>query len=286
MDIDLSLRIIYDLFNYDDPKYEANYKDSELLIINLNSVFSTAFYEPMINEFKNEERLDFYVEKISEMFKKLLIRFSSQRIIIVYSDMKANFIEIYKDWRKKRYQNKTKNEFAKVVFNHFIDVFNKIEEVSPTVDIIHTDEFDPALFTHFYIYMKNYDKKIFLISRDRLDFLNLEHENVLMFDGQQYYTEESFKNHEVKKLPKINIHFLKFYYRLRGIKKYDYPGVRGYGPKRSIRYIKENIDNLVDGYDKYCDKQLLLFYFDKYIEDFLDKEKREKLSDIINKSKF
>ena len=286
MDSKLSLRIMYDLFTFDNPNFEVNYNECELVIINLNSVFSTTFYEPMIEEFMmSDDTMGDYVDSVGEMFKKALMHFSSQRILLIYSDKVSNLTEIYEDWRKSRYKNKSMNEFAKVIFNHFIDVFNQIEDVNPTVDIINTEEFDPAIFTHSFIRLRDYNKKIFLISRDRLDFLNIENENVLMFDGQEFYTEKNFREHECKKLPEIHIQFLKYYYRLRGIKKYDYPGVRGFGPKRTFGYMENNISNLVDGYDKYNDEELRLFDFDKFI-DGLSSEQLDKLLEIVNKSKF
>lgn len=282
IDMGLSLNLIFKLFDFDH--HEVG--DCDLVIINLNSVFSTTFYPEMIEEFMDDEdKMQEYVGSISEMFKMVITKFDNQRIILVYSPEVSNFIDVYENWRMERYQNKEKNEFAKIIYNHFINTFNKIDDINPTINIINSKRFDPVIFTHAFINIRGYEKEVFLISRDRMDFLNLENENLTMYDGQQFYTKETFKDHEVGKLPNIDIRFLKYYYRLRGIYKYDYPGVRGYGEKRSVRYIKKNLSKLVDGEDKHIDEEFVLFDFGKFIAN-LSEDDYNDLLDIINGCKF
>lgn len=285
MDTDLSLRILNDLFLFEIG--DEHLDGVDMVVINLNSVFSTTYYEEMINHFnENPDKLEEYVDSIGDIFKKVLIEFSGIRIVFIGTSQKSkHFLEIYPKWRHRRYDNKDQNEFAQKIFGHFTSVFEKLHEVNPMIELVDTEEFDPAVYTHAFIRFRGYEKPVFLVSRDRLDFLNLVNENVVMFDGQQFYTEEEFENHEVKKLPNINIHFLKFYYLLRGIKKYDYPGVRGYGVKRTSKYLKGNMHKMVDGTDKYLSEDLKLFDFDKFING-LEKEDKKKLLDIVHNSKF
>lgn len=287
MDSELSLRIMFDLFKFIEDEEISNdeYKNAEISIINLNSVFSTTFYEEMMRELSDEDKLNDYVESVGEIFKMVLTHLSSHRIILVYTDQESEFTEIYEDWKKSRYENKEMNKFAKLVFKHFIEVFNKIKKVNPTIDIINTEEFYPTVFTHAFIRFRNIKEPIFLVSRDRLDFLNLINDNVILFDGQEFLTEENFDQHESKKLPNIDVHFLKYYYRLRGIKKYDYPGVRGKGEKRTLKYMSNHLDELVEGRNKFIDKQMRLFDFDMYIDN-MTKEKYNKLVSIVNDTEF
>lgn len=292
MDTDLSLRIMSDLFkfmssDFEEPDY-LDLNDVELVIINLNSVFSTTFYESMIDVFnEDEEKMNSYVESIGDLFKQVLTYLSSQRIIMLYTDQVVNFVELYPDWKKERFKNKKKNKFAQKIYQHFIEVFNEIKTVNPTVDIINTGEFAPCIFVHGFINIRGYDKPVFLISRDRLDFLLLENDNLIMFDGQEFYIGDKFEEHTVKKIPRINIHFLKYWYRIRGIKKYSYYGVRGKGPIRTKKYLEKNQDHIIDGKSKYDDeKEMCIFDFDKYVNVFLKDDRYDKLVELINNTKF
>ena len=60
MDSELSLRIMFDLFKFIEDEEISNdeYKNAEISIINLNSVFSTTFYEKMMRELSNEDKLN------------------------------------------------------------------------------------------------------------------------------------------------------------------------------------------------------------------------------------
>lgn len=287
MDTDLSIKLIFKLLNFpQNEDIEIPLEDFELTIINLNSIFSTTFYENMINEFLvDESKMTEYVEAISEIFKMVLTFLTGKKIIMLYSTKISDFTNIYEKWRNERHENKEKNEFAKVIFTHFINIFDKLHEASPLIEITNTDIFDPVIYPHAFIRIREYNKNIFLVSRDRLDFLNLINPNIIMYDGQQLYTKETFSDHGVKKIPKIDIEFLKYYYLLRGIKKYNYPGIRGMGRKRSIKYIDQNLSELVDGKDQYINKNIRLFDFDEYINN-LKKDKYKKLLNIINGSKF
>lgn len=285
MNVDLSRRIMFDLLKFQDND-NISIKDYNIVIINLNSVFSTTFYESMINEFlEDENKMSDYVTSVSDMFKLILTSLRNKRIILIYSNTISNFTKIYPKWRHNRYDNKKKNEFAKIIFDHFIDVFNQLKGASPLIEIVDTQEFDPALFTHAFILLRNYKEEILLISRDRLDFLNLININVTLFDGQETYTKNNFCENTVKKLPNIDIEFLKYYYTLRGIKKYDYPGVRGMGRKRTIKYIESNLNRIVDGEDEKIHPYIEIFDFDLFIDN-LSKESYQKLLDIVNKLKF
>lgn len=285
MDIDLSRRIMFDLLKFRDNE-NIHMDDYNTVIINLNSVFSTTFYESMINEFLvDEDKMSEYVSSVSEMFKLVLTSLRTKRVILIYSNEVSNFIKIYPKWRHSRYDNKKKNEFAKMIFEHFVDIFNQLKKASPLIEIINTKQFDPAVFTHAFILLRDYKKEILLISRDRLDFLNLINENATMFDGQETYTKENFCENTVKKLPNLDIEFLKYYYAIRGIKKYDFPGVRGKGRKRTIKYIESNLDRIVDGEDEKIYPYIEIFDFDMFIEN-LDKKEYQVLLDIVNKSKF
>ncbi|MFW6015190.1 MAG: hypothetical protein ACOCRK_01985 [bacterium] len=285
MDVSLSLKIMFDLLRFQENN-DIILEDYDVVILNLNSVFSTTFYENMVNEFlTDEKKMTEYVSSISEMFKLVLTSLRNKRVILVYSNDVSNFTDIYPKWRHNRYDNKKKNEFAKIIFEHFIDIFNQLKEASPLIEIIDTKEFDPAVFTHAFILLRDFKKEILLISRDRLDFLNLINENVTMFDGQETYTKDNFCDNTVKKLPNLDIEFLKYYYTLRGIKKYDYPGVRGMGEKRTIKYIESNLNRIVDGKDEKIQPYIKIFDFDLFIDNLKDDE-YQKLLEIVNNGKF
>ena len=208
-----------------DGKYDRIYVD-------INSVVSIMFRADNVNSKK-------IVESTYASFERLLTKYSktNTEIVVLFTTARSKYhTDIYPDWCKSRYDrvNLSKSEGMKdLIFS-----LKKFSEQNKLIRVINTKEFHPAAIVKF---LEDGLKTRFIIISKDMVFYAMDMNHGSQFTGVTYidYDDDVAVMSDRHKDIEVSRRMLKYYYALCGDSRNEFSGVSGYGPNKSIKYIKE-----------------------------------------------
>ena len=251
----------------DITKANINVNDYNVVFVNLTSILNTLFYESIMDELKERDKLKEYVDKMQVLFKNNLMAMHRSHIrYYFYFSSKASRNKKYYDlWDS--YINKYKFVFPMhAIYEMFIDSVKKLSKGFNNITIIDTEDIETAIIPWYYAKHHSIQKdKALIISRDLLDFINIR-KGFHLFDSTQLF--KSLENHTSKKISCVPKELISYYLYLLPIDKHSYapPLIRA-GKKNSVRYIISILNEGIDSAEIFRTKAFTIFDFDKFIAD-------------------
>ena len=231
------------------PEYKGSIVDRKYIFIDLDSIFSIFLTndDKIPEEYDQRVSLAEDIVSIIKYFLSLHIRYSE--IFFFYRLEKGtHFPSIYPKWNNERYKRFNNDEV--VIFLHKI-LINNIKKLSKNTDKVKivkcTD--DTILTVKNYIKRYNYND-IVIHSRDP-HYLCLFHlyKEICIFDGKSYMTGDTYKVMRSKSLPELDPYLLPYYFLICGMKRNEYKGKDKYGPKKTIAYINDRLEDVLNKTD-------------------------------------
>ena len=244
------------------------------IYIDINSVVSIMFRADDVNSKK-------IVESTYASFERLLTKYSrdNTEITILFTTHKSKYhTSIYPDWCKSRYErvDLSKSEGMK----ELIFALKKFSEQNKLIKVINTKEFHPAVIVK---YLEDGLKNRFIIISKDMVFYAMDMDFGSQYTGVTYidYDEDVAVLSDRHKDVEISRKMLKYYYALCGDTRNEFTGVSGYGPNKSIKYIKENKLELEAGLE-HPQKEAIEKYCKLYdVSNMLITADKEKLNKIL-----
>lgn len=221
--------------------------DFEYILINLDSVFSTCFYPQMMDVFMiDDDALRDFTSELRDCLRTVLMYYSDKKVLLYHASEKAKVhCELYPRWRMGKYKDREYNTYANDIWDQFKEVFTYLKNNAFMVDLQDTCDKEPSLLVRSIFNMDMFDaKKSIIVSRDKMDFLNIDIPGISIWDGTTMFTSGKFNEHSSKKFPKMASYMFRYYMAVRGEDKLAYPGVPGYAKKKSVDFIYNNFANI------------------------------------------
>lgn len=207
--------------------------DAKRIYIDLNSCLSILFREEDIN---NEEIID-EVGINLERFLQLYIADKVEVIILFTLEPSQAHIDTFPEWCKERYQ---RVDFMKSNFlPKLIQGLKEFSEKNSLIKVANTHKVHPALVV--YCSEIKTRKKFAVLSKDVI-FQCLPLNHMIIFTGR-YYIDMSDRSRPMPDdvdLPEPTSLFLPVYLSIRGDSRNEYPGVKGFGFRNTMKYITEH----------------------------------------------
>lgn len=249
--------IIYKMFAID-----TNYNT---IYIDLNSCLSVIFRYSDVNE-------QALVDEVYKIIESFLLKYSNKKVkIVILWTVKPSkvHVQLYNDWCKERYErvDLRKSTFIKTL----IVGLGKFSEANPELlKLINVHEVHPVVvIKHLEMYNKDVsriNKRFVILSKDYV-FRCLNMHRAIIYTGVDYIDfQDSFKvlpDHI--ELDNSDV-LLKYYLAIKGDKRNEYPGARGFGVQRSLAYIINHKVELLANIPiiKKDDEEDLTEYIEKY----------------------
>lgn len=239
--------------------------ETRKIYIDLNSCFSILFHYDNINSPEAVEIISREIEK----FLQLYINDKVEIIVLFTLEPSQAHIDIYPDWCKERYERVSyqKSEFLQTL----ILSLHKFSETNPLIKVVNTKKVHPSLIV--YKNEKNSRKRSTVLSKD-IVFQCLPLTNIIVYTGVSYIDLDDPMRTlpDDIELPEPYSLFLPYYLALRGDSRNEFPGMSGYGPKKSKEYIDKNKLRLKSGiespdhpYKEWMDKYSQLYDINKLL---------------------
>lgn len=265
MTTDVSLMQCERLLSLQNASIDIN--DYDVVFLNLTSILNTLFYESIIEELKDKDKLRDYIDRLQIIFKNQIM--SIHRINIkyyfYYSSKPSLNKKYYENW--DMYINKYKFIYpTHNIYEQFISAVKNLAKGFNNITVIDTGEIESAVVPyHYSLYHSIKPGSALIISRDLMDFINI---------GKGYYLFDSvilFKNleeHASKKLCCVPEELIKYYLYLLPIEKHSYvPPLPRAGKKNSVRYLITAMNEGIDKAEMFHTNQFTIFDYDKYIKE-------------------
>jgi hypothetical protein len=248
--------------------------DFDRIYIDVNSVVSVLFRADDVNSKK-------IVESSFASFERIFTKYTKRNteIYLLFSTVKSTYhVGIYEEWCKERYE---RVDLSKSLgMKELIFALKKFSEQNKLIRVINTKEFHPALIVK---YLEDGTKNRFIvISKDTVFYAfdinhGSQYTGVIYIDYDDDVAVMSDRHKEVE----IPRKMIKYYYALCGDKRNEFPGVSGYGPNKSIKYIKEYKLELEAGLE-HPQKEAIEKYCKLYdVSNMLITADKEKLNKIL-----
>lgn len=207
--------------------------DTRKIYIDLNSCLSILFHYENIN---SPEAVEIISREI-ERFLQLYINDKVEIIVLFTLEHSQAHCDIYPDWCKERYERVAynKSDFLQTL----ILSLHKFSETNPLIKVVNTKKVHPALVV--YENEKNSRKRSTILSKD-IVFQCLPLKNIVVYTGVAYMDLDDPMRTvpDDVELPEPYSMYLPYYLALRGDSRNEFPGMNGYGPKKSSEYVRRN----------------------------------------------
>ena len=244
------------------------------IYIDINSVVSIMFRADNINSQK-------IVETTYKSFERLLTKYANRNteIVVLFSTVKSEYhCNIYEDWCKKRYDRVDLNKSQGM--KELIFSLKKFSEQNKLVRVINTKEFHPAIIVK---YLEDGLKNRFVVISKDTVFYAMEMSHGSQFTGSIYidYDVDTAVLSDIHNDVDMKRNMIKYYYAICGDNRNEFPGISGYGPNKSIKYLRTNkLEIEADLEHQYKE------WFDKYsklydVSNMLMTVDKEKLNNIL-----
>lgn len=245
--------------------------DTKKIYIDLNSCMSILFHYKGINDVEIVKIVSDEIER----FLQLYLNDKVEIIILFTLEPSQAHIDIYPDWCKVRYERVaySKSEFLQ----NLILSLHRFSEDNPLIKVVNTKKVHPALIV--YKNEVNSRNRSTVLSKDVV-FQCLPLTNIVVYTGVNYMDlDDPMRNlPDDIELPEPYSLFLPVYLSLRGDSRNEFPGLSGFGPKKSCSYINKNKIRIKTGIESpdHSEKEWIDKYSQLYnINKLLDVNKEE-----------
>ena len=238
--------------------------DTRRIYLDLNSCFSILFRYDDINSPEAVEIVGTEIEK----FLQLYLNDKVEIIILFTLDKSQAHLDIFPDWCLERYK---RVDYARSDFLQTLIIgLKKFSDNNPLIKVINTKKVHPALVV--YKNEKDRRKRSTVLSKDVV-FQCLPIKNLVIYTGV-YYIDLDDRKRDLPddiELPEPYDLFLPYYLAMRGDGRNEFPGLKGFGPKKSLEYIEVNKIKIKAGLDhpekEWLDKYSKLYNINKLLEE-------------------
>lgn len=236
--------------------FDVRLEDSKMkrIYVDLNSALSIIFRYENIND---EDIITFTRDAI-ENFLLTNLKFHSEVILLYSLESSIVHTAIYPEWCKERDGRVriVESDFIKKLLYSF-----KRNEGKLKVRVVNTRGIHPAIL--IYKNELKYRTRSIILSRDCV-FRCMTLSNVVLWNGVSWINPSSSILDLPDKIELDDPNFsLPYYYTLRGDKRNEYKGFDGYGPVRTVAYLKQHRLKLKADLDhpnkEFIDKHLPLY---------------------------
>lgn len=249
------------------PDYMGDIPEKKNIFVDLDSVLSILLTSNDKIPDNPKNKLNAANAIIENFIEFLNMHIKYSKVIFFYRLEKSEYFKsIYKDWqieREKRYENDDVINFLHKI------LINKLRKIKITnLEIVKCND---ATILTMNEYLKEYKPKDTVIHSRDPHYLCLfyYHSQLMIYDGKTYMTGRNYHKTRSKLLPNINSKMLPYYFLICGMKRNDYPGIEKYGTIKTVNYLLNNFENIIDGKDELIKK------VEKYKKIFLLNEKDE-----------
>lgn len=220
--------------------------ETNIMMVNLNSLISPFFYKKLNEEIKKDANFFVLAQSVLNIFRAQMIeRYSDKRVIFYYKDINKEYIlrSLYTNWRIIKAKDDN-SPFGLKIYEIFDNTLNELAKINQ-VSVIKT-EFDEHTFIPR-VFTKDTSENILIISRDPMDLSNAIHDNISIWNGRYHYSSKHVKRPDKNDLDIINISpiGIPWVLMIAGMpNKIGYSGIANFGLKKAIKYIMDNIDIL------------------------------------------
>ena len=228
------------------------------VVLDLNSALNTICRVEGLAEYS----VELYINEISHLIRNFIQSNLDKKIIVLYNKEKTYLKEKLGDKYLDFFYDK-RPELSNNIIEHFIKILEKIGE-STNINVIDTGKFEVALI----IYILKNRGNVLIISRNHLVLQTIK-DGGYHWDGTFMYSRDTpvEKTYNTKnigsklKFPKeLPYTMLPYYIFMRGILGHGYPGMNGFGEKRTMDYLRDHISEIVDGNDKTINYDILNWF--------------------------
>ena len=228
------------------------------VVLDLNSALNTICRVEGLAEYG----VELYINEISHLIRNFIQSNLDKKIIVLYNKEKTYLKEKLGDKYLDFFYDK-RPELSNNIIEHFIKILEKIGE-STNINVVDTGKFEVALIISI---LKNRGN-VLVISRNHLVLQTIK-DGGYHWDGTFMYSRDTpvEKTYNTKnigsklKFPKeLPYTMLPYYIFMRGILGHGYPGMNGFGEKRTMDYLRDHISEIVDGNDKTINYDILNWF--------------------------
>ena len=237
--------------------------DTRRIYLDLNSCFSILFRYDDINSPEAVEIVSTEIER----FLQLYLNDKVEIIILFTLEPSQAHIDLYPEWCQERYK---RVDYAKSDFLQTLIIgLKKFSDNNPFVKVVNTRKVHPALVV--YKNEKDRRKRSTVLSKDVV-FQCLPIKNIVVYTGV-YYIDLDDRRRDLPddiELPEPYDFFLPYYLAMRGDGRNEFPGLKGFGPKKSLEYIDVHKMEIKAGLEhpekEWLDKYSKLYNINKLLE--------------------
>lgn len=207
--------------------------DTKRIYVDLNSCLSVLFHYKNINAPDTVMIISSEIERFLQLYLN-----DHVEIIIMFTLEKSQaHVDIFPDWCKERYERVA---YEKSTFlQELILSLHKFSASNPLVKVVNTKKVHPALVVY-----KNEElsrKRATVLSKD-IVFQCMPLKTIVVYTGVKYMDMDDPMRSvpDDVDLPEPYELFLPYYLALRGDARNEFPGMPGYGPKKSSEYVNKN----------------------------------------------
>lgn len=228
------------------------------VVLDLNSALNTICRVEGLAEYG----VELYVNEVSHLIRNFIQSNLDKKIIMLYNKEKTYLKDRLGDKYLDFFYDK-RPELSNTIIEHFIRIMEKIGGAT-NINVIDTGKFEVSLIISI---LKNRGN-VLVISRNHLVLQTIK-DGGYHWDGTFMYNKDTSidktyttKNVGAKlKFPKeLPYTMLPYYIFMRGIVGHGYPGMNGFGEKRTMDYLRDHISEIVDGNDKSINYDILNWF--------------------------
>ena len=230
--------VIAKLISFNDSWIE----DADIVMVDINSFLSPLSYRSVINEINANLAGGETIEAIVAILGNTYINKLSHKKVIFYGKDERNphyeMRSLYPLWRKAIDKDRECNFFRKLL-NVVYEILGQLHK-NGTIEFMLTDTEE-----HCFIPSKVKDdygnKKIAVISRDSMAYLNAMKSGISIYNGKHYYSKDRVIPIDGK-LEYVNLHpiMLPLVMILGGVGKVGYVGIYKNSIQKAVKIIMDN----------------------------------------------
>lgn len=226
------------------PKDNSSFEHFSEILIDLDSILSVMLHLDLdVKDYVKAE----YAEIIVSTLGSFIGEYQSTSFIKIYYNMDEykTFSTINSNWCEKRQLRYGESEMVTFIHKNLIRRLKVLEKNINNFKLVKCED-SPILKINEDI--KLIKKPYLIISRDpHYTCLFLYNDNIHIYDGKHILNKENIRN--IRSYPDIDYSLLPYYYLLCGMSRNEYSGMRGLGPKKTIKYLNENLSDILSETD-------------------------------------